>query len=72
MLFLFRSSPETGPDQKPQSANNTSGLRFRWRYIALPLIIFVLTIALVAYFYRLLPEESGPVVPRMSGQDVLR
>ncbi|HEY40642.1 MAG TPA: DUF1648 domain-containing protein [Dehalococcoidia bacterium] len=57
MLFLFRSSPETGPDQKPQSANNTSGLRFRWRYIALPLIIFVLTIALVAYFYRLLPEE---------------
>jgi len=58
MLFLFRSSPETARDQTSQSVTDISSLRFRWRYIALPLVILVLTIALVAYFYRLLPEEA--------------
>ena len=57
MLFLFRSSPDTSSDQIPQQADNVSSLRLRWRHIALPLVIFGLTIALVAYFYRLLPEE---------------
>jgi uncharacterized membrane protein len=55
MLFLFRSSPEVTRDQKSQSTTVT--LRLRWRHIALPLVIFILTIALVAYFYRLLPGE---------------
>lgn len=57
MLFLFRSSPETARDQTSQSVTEVSSLRFHWRYIALPLVILVLTIGLVAYFYRLLPEE---------------
>jgi hypothetical protein len=55
MLFLIRSSPETDRDQTTQSATDT--VQFRWRYIALPLAAIILTIALVAYFYRLLPEE---------------
>jgi uncharacterized membrane protein len=55
MLFLFRGSQEPPPDQTSQSA--VDALHFRWRYIALPLMIFILTIALVAYFYRLLPGE---------------
>jgi len=55
MLFLFRSSQETSPTQTAQSTGDT--LHFRWRYIALPLVILILTIAMVAYFYRLLPAE---------------
>ena len=55
MIFLFRSSPEVTRDQTSQSAIAT--LQFRWRYIALPLAALILTITLVAYFYRLLPEE---------------
>jgi uncharacterized membrane protein len=57
LLVLLRSSPETAHDAIPQPANKAAGLAFRWRYAALPLAVFVLTIALVAYFYRLLPEE---------------
>ena len=55
MLFLFRSSQETSPTRTAQSAGDT--LHFRWRYIAIPLVILILTIAMVAYFYRLLPAE---------------
>ena len=55
LMFLFRSSPEATRNQTTQSATNT--LQFRWRYFALPLAILILTIALVAYFYRLLPTE---------------
>ena len=33
------------------------GLPFRWGYIAVPLAIFLLSIILSAYFYRLLPTE---------------
>lgn len=57
VLFLFRSSPEVTRDQIPQSETDASSLRLRWRYFALPPAILILTIALVAFFYRLLPEE---------------
>ena len=57
MLFLFRSSPQATHDQTPQPVADIPRFRFRWRYTALPLAIFILTIALVAFFYRLLPEE---------------
>ena len=64
MLLLLRSSSQVTHDQIVQSETDTSSLRFRWRYIALPLVILVLTIALVAFFYHLLPSEvvysSGP------------
>ena len=33
------------------------GLRFHWRYIVLPLVILLLSAALSAYFYHLLPAE---------------
>jgi len=32
-------------------------LSFRWRYIALPVAIFLLSLILTAYFYHLLPGE---------------
>jgi uncharacterized membrane protein len=57
LLVLLRSSPETAHDAIPQPANKAAGLAFRWRYAALPLAVLVLTIALVAYFYRLLPLD---------------
>ena len=57
MIFLFRSSPESTRDQAPQSVTDASSPGFRWRYITLPLVILILTTALVAYFYRLLPME---------------
>jgi hypothetical protein len=28
---------------------------FRWRYIALPVVVLILSVAMVGYFYRLLP-----------------
>jgi len=57
MLVLLRSSPETAHDRTSQPVTETPNLRFRWRSAILPLAVLVLTIALVAYFYRLLPEE---------------
>ncbi len=32
-------------------------LAFRWNYIILPVVIFLLSIIITAYFYRLLPDE---------------
>ena len=55
MLFLSQSRPEATRSQTSQSTTTT--LQFRWRYVALPLAVLLLTVALVAYFYRLLPEE---------------
>jgi hypothetical protein len=74
MLLLLRSSPEVTHDQLMQSETDASGLRFHWRYVALPLVILVLTIALVSFFYNLLPSEvvyrSGP--DDSSGEAVAR
>jgi hypothetical protein len=57
VILLLRSSPEVTHDQTEQLETGAPSLRLRWRHIALPLVILVLTIALVAYFYHLLPEE---------------
>lgn len=57
MLVLLRSGPETTRDGTSQPVTEAPNLAFRWRSAALPLVVLVLTIALVAYFYRLLPEE---------------
>jgi len=37
--------------------NQEKALAFNWRYILLPLIILLLAVAIVAWFYRLLPAE---------------
>ena len=57
MLVLLRNSPETSRAETSQPVTKETHSAFRWRYAALPLAVLVLTIALVAYFYRLLPEE---------------
>lgn len=57
MLVLLRSSPETARDGTSPPVTEAANPVFRWRYAALPLGVLVLTIALVAYFYHLLPEE---------------
>ena len=49
--FVFRSR------QPVKQATAEATLIFRWRYIILPLVILLLSIALTAYFYRLLPAE---------------
>jgi len=57
MLVLLRNNPGNTGDLTPQPVTRAANLVFRWRYAALPLAVLVLTIALVAYFYHLLPEE---------------
>ncbi|HEY33538.1 MAG TPA: DUF1648 domain-containing protein [Dehalococcoidia bacterium] len=57
MLVLLRSGPQTAHDTTAQPVTEATGLAFHWRSAVLPLAVLVLTIALVAYFYRLLPEE---------------
>ncbi|MFQ5996896.1 MAG: DUF1648 domain-containing protein [Dehalococcoidales bacterium] len=42
---------------KRQKRETTSTLSFRWRYIALPVAILLLSLILTAYFYHLLPTE---------------
>jgi purine-cytosine permease-like protein len=34
-------------------------MAFRWAYIALPVSLFIISAALAAYYYRLLPEETA-------------
>jgi hypothetical protein len=38
---------------------STESVAFRWRFIALPMAILLLSIILTAYFYRLLPVEAA-------------
>ena len=59
MLYLFRNRPVLQSDRPvpPQTTTAPVTLALRWRYVILPLVIFLLTVALVAYFFRLLPTE---------------
>ena len=50
-LIVNREQPATGAVAKTPA--------FRWRYIAPSLAVLVLTIAMVGYFYRLLPADTG-------------
>ncbi len=56
VLFL-RGRPQAKPSQPVEQAATTATPAFRWWYVALPLAVLVLSVALVAYFYRLLPAE---------------
>jgi len=54
--FVFRHGIATAARKPPQTATEVT-LTFRWRHIILPLVILLLSIALVIYFYRLLPAD---------------
>ena len=56
MWLFLRSRRAAGPDH-PTVETVVEAPAFRWRYIALPLVVLILTVAMVGYFYRLLPPE---------------
>lgn len=56
MWLFLRSRRAAGPDP-PTAETAPEAPAFRWRYIALPLVVLILTVAMVVYFYRLLPPE---------------
>ena len=56
MWLFLRSRRVAGPDH-PTAETAPEAPAFRWRYIALPLVVLILTVAMVVYFYRLLPPE---------------
>jgi uncharacterized membrane protein len=56
MWFFLRSRRVAGPDQ-PTTETEAEAPAFRWRYIALPLAVLILSVAMVSYFWRLLPPE---------------
>ena len=56
MWLFLRSRRAAGPDH-PTVETVAEAPAFRWRYIALPLVVLILTVAMVGYFYRLLPPE---------------
>jgi uncharacterized membrane protein len=55
VVFWAKTATQTAVLQKEQE--EFQPLRFRWRYIILPVIIFLLFVILVIYFYNRLPEE---------------
>ena len=53
-----QGAPEAAPHEAPkQPIPPPDGPRFRWRMTALPIIVLVLSVALVAYFGRLLADD---------------
>ena len=42
-----------------EKTDNTSKIPFRWAHIALPLSLFIISVALAAIFYPMLPEETA-------------
>ena len=57
MWFVFYRRRSTQGRKTNKGMVTAERLRFRWKYIALPVAIFLLSIILTAYFYRLLPVE---------------
>jgi len=50
----------TAKSKKPsQETTPSESIPFRWRYIILPVAIFLLSVILTAYFYHLLPAEAA-------------
>ncbi len=56
MWFFLRSRRVARPDQ-PTANTEAEAPAFRGRYSALPLVVLILSVAMVGYFYRLLPPE---------------
>ncbi len=58
-IWFFSQSRPVVKSDKPATNVSAGVTAFRWRYITPPLAVLVLTIAMVGYFYRLLPVEVG-------------
>lgn len=57
VMWLFLRSRRAARPDHPTAETVAEAPAFRWRYIALPLVVLILTVAMVVYFYRLLPPE---------------
>ena len=57
VMWLFLRSRRAARPDHPTMETAPEAPAFRWRYIALPLVVLILTVAMVGYFYRLLPPE---------------
>ena len=57
VMWLFLRSRRAARPDHPTAETVAEAPAFRWRYIALPLVVLILTVAMVGYFYRLLPPE---------------
>lgn len=55
--FVLRRRPRALSRGLAEKSSSSKRLSFRWRYIALPVAILLLSIILTAYFYHLLPGE---------------
>ncbi len=55
--FISRARRLATDRETAIKAEKVGGLPFRWSYIILPVVIFLLSIILTAYFYRLLPVD---------------
>ena len=57
ILFVFRQKPMADTVRPTDQAIEVSVLAFRWYYIIAPLVVFILSVILVAFFYQKLPDE---------------
>ena len=55
--FVFRRRQVANSEKPTKQAAVATTLSFRWSYIVLPLAILLLSVILVAWFYRQLPAE---------------
>ena len=57
ILFVFRQRPMADTVRPTGQAVEVSALAFRWYYTVAPLVVFILSVSLVAFFYQKLPDE---------------
>ncbi len=57
VMWLFLRSRRAARPDHPTVETAAEAPAFRWRYIALPVFVLILSTAIVGYFYRLLPPE---------------
>jgi flagellar basal body-associated protein FliL len=55
VIWLFLRSRRVARPDQPTAETAAEAPVFRCRYITLPVAVFILTVAMVGYFYRLLP-----------------
>lgn len=57
ILFVFRRQQAAKSKELAKKTTTTENLAFHWKYIVLPVSVFLLALVLAAYFYHLLPAE---------------
>ncbi len=55
--LVFRRQKAARSQELAKKTAATESLTFHWKYVMIPVAIFFLSLALVAYFYHLLPAE---------------